>query len=153
MMSCMTFKLQHVVCEWRSQILRKKILHAFAMDENEYAFLCTVTAVWLSKSLKISLKKKFNGIYETMPFKYYATLWCRAWRISYNMSLHIAKPNFEKKILHAFAMDENERAFLCTVTVFWLSKITEISSFHLLMVFTKPCHLNIMQRRDVMHDV
>ena len=44
MMSCMTYKLRHVVCTWQSQILRKKILHAFAMGGNEYAFSCTVTA-------------------------------------------------------------------------------------------------------------
>ena len=32
-------------------------------------------------------------------------------------------------------------------------KITEIPFFHFLMVFTKPFHLKIMQRCDVVHDV
>ena len=43
------------------------------MGENEYAFLCSVTAFWLSKSLKFHFSL-FNGIYETLPFKNYATL-------------------------------------------------------------------------------
>ena len=38
------------------------------------------------KITQISFFSFFNGIYETRPFKNYATLWCRAWRISYDMS-------------------------------------------------------------------
>ena len=52
---------------------------------NEYAFLFP----------EISF---FNGIYETLPFKNYATLWCRAWRISYDMSFAHDEDKFcEKK--------------------------------------------------------
>ena len=98
------------------------------------------------KITKISISYLFNGIYETLPFKNHSTLWCRAWRIRWDM----AKPNFAGKILHA--LDENEYAFLCTVTAFWLSKSLNFN-FSFLMVFTKPCHLKITQRCDVVHDV
>ena len=118
-MSPMTYKLRHVVCIWRSQILRKKILHAFAMGENEYAFLCTLAAFSLSKWLKFQFFIFFNGIYENLPFKNYATVWWLKWRISYDMSSAHGEANFcEKKMLHAFAMGENEYAFLCTATAF-----------------------------------
>ena len=69
-MLCMTYKLRNVACTWRSQVLqKKKILNAFAMGGNEYAFLCTVTAFWLSKSLKFHFFSFFNGIYETLSLK------------------------------------------------------------------------------------
>ena len=74
-------------------------------------------------AVKIPEISFFNGIYETLPLKNYATLWCGAWRISYNMSSADGEDKFcEKKILHAFAMGENEYALLCSVTAFWLSK-------------------------------
>ena len=47
-------------------------------------------------------------------------------------------------------MGENEYAFFMHSNGFLAVIITEIS---FLMVFTKPCHLKIMQRCDVVHDV
>ena len=152
-MSCMTYKLRHVVCTWRSQILRKKILHAFAMGENEYAFLCTVTAFWLSKSLKFSFFSFFNGIKETLPFKNYATLWCRAWRISYDMSSAHGEAKFCKKKYYTHSQwAKTNMHFYAQQQLFGCQNHWNFI-FSFLMVFTKPCHLKIMQCCDVVHDV
>ena len=58
----------------------------------------------------------------------------------------------EKKITRI----RNGRKRICIIMLsngFLAVKITEIPFFHFLMVFTKPCHLKIMQRCDVVHDV
>ena len=129
-MPCMTSKLRHVVCTWRSQILRKKKLHAFAMGENEYAFLCTATAFWLSKSLKFHFFIFFNGIYETRPLKNYATLWCRAWRISYDMSSAHGEGKFCQKNITRIPSGRKRICIFMHSNGFLAVKIPEISFFN-----------------------
>ena len=65
----------------------------------------------------------------------------------------MAKTNFAKKNITRI---RNGRKRICIIMLsngFLAVKITEIPFFHFLMVFTKPCHLKIMQRCDVVHDV
>ena len=109
------------------------------MGENEYAFLCSVTAFWLSKSLK----------FHFFTFKWYlrnpaikklrnTMMWCMTYKLRH-VVCRWRRQILRKKILHAFAMGENEYALLCSVTAFWLSKSLKFHFFHFLMVFTKPC--------------
>ena len=91
-------------------------------------------------AVKIPEISFFNGIYETLPLKNYATLWCHAWRISYNMSSAHGEAKFCKKKITRI---RNGRKRICIFMLnngFLAVKITEISFFHFLMVFTKPCH-------------
>ena len=81
--SCTTFKLKHVVCTLRSQILRKKILKTFVMDKFECTPLWTITAFCQSNSLKFHF---LFVCFETLPFKNYGTRWPHAWHRSWDMS-------------------------------------------------------------------
>ena len=66
------------------------------------------------KITQISFFSFFNGIYETRPFKNYATLWCRAWRISYDMSSAYGEAKFcEKKWKDNITRIRNGRKRIC----------------------------------------
>ena len=101
------------------------------MDENKYAFLCTVTLSFSGCQNHLQFNR-LTGIYETLPFKNCATLWYRAWRVLKLSSAHgEAKFCGKKKYYTHWQQTKTNMHSLMHNDGFLAVKITEISIFHL----------------------
>ena len=82
------------------------------------------------KITEISFFSFFNGIYETLPLKNYATLWCRAWRISYDMSSAHGEGKFCQKNITRIPSGRKRICFFMHSNRFLAVKIPEMSFFN-----------------------